>query len=531
MKTPTRPVHLAALASIITAGLLFRIWHAPWDVPVILDAVLYFWHAGDVAILGGLPPSLDVSFIPANNGWPIFLAGVFALVDSTSHIDYMAAQRATGMILSVLTALPIYVICRRFFPAGVSLIAPAIFVLEPRIAENSYLGLTEPLFILLTTSTLACFLHADRRVVWAAFPLAALAAMVRGEGVILIVPYVILYCTRFRRRSLYEAPALVLVFLLVLAPMISYRIDVSGTDAMFMRVADGLGSLYGWVAQPAAPPAGMPAGPATDPPDDPPGTGPPSLGSRAASAALASIPVIIFLAPYGLYRAARSGLPGISLITVMAFMAAGAAVAFISSPGGSRYLFPIVPILCVFAAYTVQRLGGMVRRKEAATAAIAVLIAASSVPILEGARFDADHAKEALHVAGVVAGTAASVNHYHLESGYIPAAVMSGHEFPVLSSEVHTGGSLAGCARVEPSDCPHIVIPSGDLLGFLAGDGSGLTHLVVDDRTERRPQFMMDIYGDESAYPYLAKVYDSRDDGLAYHAKIFEIDRGMLPAP
>ena len=220
-----RAVPLALLA-LFACGMALRLAHLPADLPVILDASLYFWYASDIAILGSLP----ADYAPANTGWPMLLSLFFGLVGSGDHLDHMLVQRALAAVLSAGTVLPVYIICRRFFAPGMALAGPAVFVLEPRIIENSVQGLIEPLFVLLVASSLACLLSRDRRAVLASFPLLALAAVTRGEALSLIVPYVAIYVARHRksRRDLLLAPAAVALFLLVLAPVSMHRISVEG---------------------------------------------------------------------------------------------------------------------------------------------------------------------------------------------------------------------------------------------------------------------------------------------------------------
>ena len=230
--------------------MLFRIYQLDTGVPLIWDALLYFWYASDAALLGALP----AGHVIGNTGWPIFLSLVFSLIESNDYMDYMAAQRIAGAALSVLAAVPIYYVCRRFLPAIPALIGPAVYVFDPRIAENSLRGYTEPLFVLLVSSVLACFLSRDRKVVWAAFPLISFAVMVRGEAVALMIPYLILYIVRFRsRRAIIEAAALALVFLLVLSPVLSHRIETTGTDAVFMRITFMTGEIAAGAAPPPPP--------------------------------------------------------------------------------------------------------------------------------------------------------------------------------------------------------------------------------------------------------------------------------------
>jgi hypothetical protein len=51
----------------------------------------------------------------------------------------------------------------------------------------------------------------------------------------------------------------------------------------------------------------------------------------------------------------------------------------------------------------------------------------------------------------------------------------------------------------------------------------GLTHIVIDD-VSNRPPFLIDVFNNEEKYPYLVKVFDSKDHRYKHHVKIFKID-------
>jgi len=148
-------LHLISIFSvIILIGLILRIHYLPFEVPITLDGLLFFWYANDISLLGSLP----LDYTPANNGWPIFLSFFFHMFDSNNFMDYMALQRLVTVTLSILTIIPLYFLCRKFFSEKFALVGIAIFAFEPRIIQNSVFGVTEPLFILLVTTSIVCFL-------------------------------------------------------------------------------------------------------------------------------------------------------------------------------------------------------------------------------------------------------------------------------------------------------------------------------------------------------------------------------------
>ncbi|MDA8030201.1 MAG: glycosyltransferase family 39 protein [Alphaproteobacteria bacterium] len=494
----------AILAAICAGGMMFRIHQMDPGVPLIWDAILYFWYATDAMILGALPPGYDF----ANNGWPLFLAGVFALIDSNHYMDYMAAQRITGAALSVLAAIPIYYICRRFLPAIPALAGPAILVFDPRIAENSLRGYTEPLFVLLASLVLACFLARDRRIVWAAFPIISLAAMVRGEATVLIVPYLILYIARFRgRRAVLEAALLALVFLLVLAPMLSYRIDATGTDGIFMRItATGTNIASGEISRP-------------------PGATPEGI----TTILVRNLPLMAVAVPPGAYLLARRhGRDALPVLVILGASAAVSAVA-LSAYFVPRYMFIMLPMWSLLAALAVSWIAGITPRRRTALVLVTGMIIAVSVAAGEYKRSSIDLSAEAdgRHIAAAIWAAAGTDPVMAIEASRMPSLPLWGlDEFPVLRDDAPLPGrSISHCADPPCAD------PGGGpeaLAAYLLGEGSDITHLVADGPGYNAGGVLLHMFENAADYPYLEEIYDSRDAGFAYHVKAFAVDRGAL---
>jgi asparagine N-glycosylation enzyme membrane subunit Stt3 len=91
----------------------------------------------------------------------------------------MDLQRYLTIIISVLTIIPLYLLCAKFFGKYFSLLGTGLFAFQPRIIENSLLGGNEPLFLFLGICTLMLFLSKNIRMVYASFVVAGLFALVR----------------------------------------------------------------------------------------------------------------------------------------------------------------------------------------------------------------------------------------------------------------------------------------------------------------------------------------------------------------
>ena len=153
------------LSLIGFVGAVIRFYYFPYDVPLTLDALSYFWYAIDISVLGQFPNNYNFP----NNGWPSFLSIFFSLYNSENFLDYMAIQRYLSITISVLTIVPVYLLCSRFFNNYYSLVGAALFVFDPRIILNSLFGITEPAYIILGAIILFLFLSKKISSIYAAF--------------------------------------------------------------------------------------------------------------------------------------------------------------------------------------------------------------------------------------------------------------------------------------------------------------------------------------------------------------------------
>lgn len=498
-------------SSIVVIGLFLRIYYLPVEVPITLDGLLFFWYANDIALSGSLP----LDYTPANNGWPIFLSFFFHIFDSNNFMDYMILQRLITSILSILTIIPIYFLCRKFFSEKFALVGAAIFAFEPRIIQNSVLGVTEPLFIFLISVSIVCFLNKQKQWIFLSFPLVALASIVRSEGIILIIPYSILYIIRFRnsKKTIIEIPILILIFILVILPISMYKIDVTGEDTIFSRAVGVFESKNITIN------------------DN-------SLGNIKNSHTLeeiknafmmigwASIPIFIFLIPYGIYKIFRDRrMENISVITILFFISIPAIYAVSFLPD-TKYLYVLFPLLCLISVFSVKKFGSFFPNKNLGLIVLVSLIVISSITFLEIKKIDVFHENEALHIAEIVSKQTKKINQYTTESGYLPIIGMNElKEFPITRNEfIEKNDDMKHCYNIH--SCEYIIpVKTDSIVEFLKNaEKQGITHLIIDDREQRRTQFVKEIFQNENEFPYLTKIYDSKENGFLYQVKIFKID-------
>ena len=98
------------LSAIVLGAIILRLVYFPYNIPVSVDSLEYFLYAADIVALGYLPDT----WMPSNNGWPIFLSFWFSLIPLNEIIEFMTLQRILAVIFSSITAIPIYFLCKKF---------------------------------------------------------------------------------------------------------------------------------------------------------------------------------------------------------------------------------------------------------------------------------------------------------------------------------------------------------------------------------------------------------------------------------
>ena len=236
---------LICLGIIGLAGFLIRFFYFPDGIPLTFDAGGIFWYANDLSISGTFPVNVNMP----NNGWATFLSIFFYFFNSNNFLDYNDLQRYITITISVITIIPVFILCRKFCGNGLSLLGTVFFVFQPRVIENSLMGITEPLFILLGLSCLILFLQNNWKLKYLSFAFLALACLVRYEAIVLILPLSFLFLFKNRRDKTIIPRFLIAIsiFLLVLLPMLFVRMDTLGYDGVFSHSVARCRSLYNWI--------------------------------------------------------------------------------------------------------------------------------------------------------------------------------------------------------------------------------------------------------------------------------------------
>ena len=540
---------IICLVLIGLVGLAIRIYSYPYDLPVYQDVSDYFWYAMDMSILGEFPqmaPSQVLAVPPypgysfPNNGWPVFLSLFFSLANFENVLQYMDLQRCIAITISILTMIPLYFLCTKFFGKYFSLLGTALFAFQPRIIENSLLGGNEPLFLFLVVCTLALFLNKNIKMIYISFAIAGLLSLVRYEGLLILIPMTIVFFYRFRFSKITVAKYAIAIglILLILLPMAHIRIETLGYDGLLSNIIAGpkyiqdtvsTGEVF-WENLEMNQVSGMEKtfyfiqnG----------------VENLVKNLGKSLVPTFSFLAPIGIFFLCRKlDYKKITLIITLAVFLLPAFYIYSRGFGDLKYLFVLFPIFSVVSMFTLRRI--FIRSNESSKIFVVFLTGflIFSLGYLVYFSPDLEHEQEALEIATIIKDTTKKVNGYYPEGVYLIHLIKNSdlEEFPVFSTDrpSATDKFVSNTDWLEYLDDPE----GKNIESLLAGDIKeidsvedyikfgkkvGLTHLVTDGKSAQ-PRILNDIFYNEKNYPYLLKQFDSTEHGFNYHMKIYKID-------
>lgn len=486
-----------SLSVIIGTSLILRFYFFPFGIPLTLDAQAYFWYASDASILGKLPEGHSF----ANNGWPVFLAPFFALFRFADMLSYMEMQRIIATLLSVLTIIVVYFLCRRFVGNSFAVFGATIFAFEPRLIQNSLLGLNDALYILLGAVALVLFLKSSIKSRCISFAFIGFASLVRSEGLFLFFALSIMYFVQHRKnlKELSKYGVLLAVFIVAILPMAILRIEVTGTDALTGRIINEAGfasvltSNYGvstFVANTVVTFFGF-------------------LGR-------VMLPIFIFFVPLGAFLILRNrDFEKNTVIVTLIVMSIPALYAYSIPALDTKYFYFMYPTFCVLSVFAIKRYSEMSSKSHILILVAIIGVIVASVVFLVVKMPDREQELEYFQVAQFVVYNTTKVNDYYPESRYISSAQLAS-TWPSLKQD--TEFDVKVIPVLEHKELSEYIKDSKEM---------GLTHLVIDDKKEM-PTFLSDVFYHEEKYPYLVKIYDSKDYGQKINLKIFKINYDVL---
>jgi len=481
---------------IFVIGLAIRFFYFPYDLPLIIDGLDNFTYATAINYYGYLP----LEWSPPNNGWPIFLSFWFSIIDLENSFQYMQLQRIISIILSCLIVIPVYFLCRKFFDEKIALVGAALFIFDPRIILNSLLGITEPLFILLGVSSLVLFLKYSRTAIILSFVLVSFSTIVRSEGIFLFVTLTILFFIKYRfsKEILKTYLPCLVIFFLILTPLLSYKIDVSGTDGLFIRasgetiniisnssngdsnkIIDGIilfMKYLGWIM----------------------------------------IPTFILFLPFGIIQFFRKRTKETNFIIIFLVVSSLPILyASIAQAQDTRYFYFLYPIFCLVSLYSVKIYLSKLPKKNLMLILIVIGIIVSSIAFYEYKKIDYEKERDFYEISKIVSLIPTGLNYHPIETKYLKTTEIPS-DWPFLYFDILFDDHMHQIKTIHTSN-------HESLESFILNSKDDLTHIIVDDNS-KLPEFLKQVYYNEEEYDYLNKVFDSKDRGFIHNIKLFEIN-------
>ncbi len=461
------------------------------------DNLLYFSYAVDVSLTNQLPTTISLP----NNGWSLFLSIFFKVLDSNNFLDYMNLQSILSIILSVSTIIPLYFLAKKFVSSSFALLTTILFIFEPRIIANSLDGITEPLFILLVVTSLALVIQEKKYMVCGAFVIVAFTAIVRSEGLFLIPALSIMFFLKFKitKKNIYQYIVFILICSLILAAFSIQRIESSGDDYLVSRIIISSSSLSEQTQNNQNQLISKVVG---------------SIYIFFGFLGKLMIPYLLIFVPVGVILFLKSkDVRKLLIIIPVFFLILPSFYAYTVPALDSRYLFPILPILCIVGTFSCMKYFEKIKHEKIIAVVIIIIIVSSSTLFLIYKDNDNGKQQEFLELADIVNKKTDVILYIQLSpvlSSLDPAGLLELNEFPVLSSNYDKDSKIK---IAEFTDVEEF---------FPSMEKNKITHIVID-REMDNPVIINQIFDNYNKYKNLKKIFDSEENGYNYKIEIFEI--------
>jgi len=476
-------------------ALIIRLAFLHTEIPLNSDNFLYFKNAVDMTV-----GETEIFYRESNSGWPSFLSMIFSTFQSTNFMDYMALQRYVSVLLSVLTIIPVYLLGKQFFAKHYALLGAAIFVLEPRIIQNSLFGITEPLYILTIVFALVFLLKNTNKFACLAFALIGLATLIRFEGIILLPAFFIVYFLyqKDRKKKIPLYFCLILIFVIILLPTSVLRMQENYDDAF-------TGKIIAHIQHEAYSERGEYVG----------------ITSLVVSGienlfkflALSMVSYLIFFVPLGIILLIKNNQKQDKALLIIGLFLLIPAVYSYALASDSRFLFPLYPLFGIAALYTIKKIFERFHREKILSVIIISSFIVISVYYLNLNDINVEHELEAYDMAKLIADRVEGIYLYGPEVGYLSLVKLTQiNEFPVNSDEYLPAGPIQIRATY---DTMNEYIEEAKV--------NGVTHLILDG-SDDAPKLFNNIFYEKEEYPFLIKEFSSDDYNYNYLVKIYRID-------
>ena len=507
------------LVIFVVSAFLIRMNYFPFDVPFSLDVLDYFGYAVNTSNFGGIPSE----WFLANNGWPLFLSVFFSIMPVESFFEYTNLQRMISIIISVLTIIPVYLFCKKYFNEKLALIGAALFIFNPVVIKYSLLAGNDVLFTMVVTFALYFMVTTKQKTVYLSFILIGILTIIRYEGLLLIIPFSILFLIRLRKekkKCIVKFIFAIACFLIIVLPFSIIDLENHGEDGLISHFSTSIKFVDSSIIQNMDSGEDWTDGIENDRTQKFLLKGFENLFKMII---IITLPLSLFLIPYGVSRVFyKINYSKFIIICVGFTLLVPAFYAYSRDFQDIKYLIPLVPIFSLLSLYLVEKIYEKIHRTTILNLVILSVIILSSITIVELTKIDFERDKEIFFVAEKVVELSDGYLRYSPESNHIKGAEVKNNWLENIPND--TNGHVKRQALVFGYEKFNTL--ESILMEF---ENDGLTHIIID-QNEKRPSFLKHIFDNEEKYPFLIKEYDSKEDNLAYKVKIFRIDYNVFTA-
>jgi len=460
------------------------------------DNLSYFKYAIDISLTGESPAAI---YTP-NNGWPLFISIFFHFFESKNFLDYMNLQSYISMILSTVTIVPLYFLAKKFTNSSFAIISTIFFVFEPRIIQNSLTGVTDPFFILLIVTSLALIVQKNKYIIYGACITIGLASIVRAEGLFLIPTLCVMFLikNKITKKNIIQCIIFIIIIYLILLPFSMQRIESTGTDSLTGRIMVETQTLTK---------------------NNPNGLELKIINSFYLFIQFLGklmIPYLIIFVPLGIILFLKEkNIQKSLLIIPVFFMILPSLYAYTVPALDSRYLFPILPILCIFGTFSCMKYFEKIKYKKIGIGLVIIIVIVLSISFLDFKSTDMEKEQDFLKL-GMEINKKTDIIFFENSpiTLYVELSQLSElKEFPIMSSKWFNENKIKD-------------IDYNDIEDFFSKiKKNGITHLVIDEEVDNSI-ILNKIFSNYDKYKNLKKIFDSEESGFKYKIKIFEIKNG-----
>lgn len=413
-------------------------------------------------------------------------------------------QRITSVIISSITIIPVYYLCRKFVLSKYALIGAALFGFSYKLMENSILGLTESLFIFLVTMVLLFSMSKNTKLYLLSFGFLALSSIVRYESLLFLVPLCIIFILKFRKQNFSYLKLLlfIFIFILILLPISVLRLESNDVDGFTSHVFGGITNPEKYQSVSENKSSGSENIFIEN-----------SFFNTLKFLGIVLIPFFMFFIPFGIYNLTKTKNTNLLHLVIFGiFMILPAMYAYGREIQDTRYLYALFPLFCVFSAYGFDVTKKL--QKSKFLVLIILVIVLSSIIFLFYEQPDYVYRSEILEVTKSLVQNENGVNNYPGNS-YVKIATLE-QNWPNSLPTGHDG-RISFFIKKIPSQNYNSLEEY-----ILNSKNSGLTHIVITENNYST--FLDELLINYEKYPYFEKIFDSKNHNFKNKILILKIN-------